>query len=69
MSAPAAAPIAYSVRDAAAAIGVSERTIDRAVKATDKDAPIPPLRSRMLGRKRLIDSTDLLEWFRGLPEG
>lgn len=62
--------ISLSKAEAAAAVSVSERTIARAIKTTEKErGGVPPLRCRYLGNKPLIAVADLREWFNSLPEG
>lgn len=62
-------PVAYTVRDAAAAAGVSTDVIRRAIHSTGADGEIPPLPARRLGRRLLIRHEDLAAWVDGLPEG
>ena len=62
--------VSYTVAQAAAAVGVSPRTIDRATKATDADKlGVPILKSRLIGNRRLILAVDLNEWASSLREG
>lgn len=57
------AKLAYSVAEAAAATGVSQRTIQRACKATDAQAAgIPLLPSKWVGNRRLITAKELDRW-------
>ncbi len=53
--------IAYDITAAAAATSVSDKTIRLAIFAGE-------LKARMLGRKYLIQDTDLRAWIAGLPE-
>lgn len=53
-------PISYTQSDAGAAVGVSERTIMRAVKAGE-------LPVHYVGRRPLILATDLRAWIESAP--
>lgn len=60
MSTPTVTPVSYDVAGAAAATGLSESEIRRAVSRGD-------LTPRHRGRKPLILRSDLLEWIESLP--
>jgi len=53
--------IAYSVREAASAVGVSDSTIYGLIAANE-------IAARKLGTKYLIPSAELEAWFTSLPE-
>lgn len=62
--------VAVTVAQAAALVGVSARTIDRATKATDASAMgVPLLKSKLIGNRRVILAADLEAWASALPEG
>ena len=54
-------PISVSRADAAAYLGVSEKTVDRAIKAGD-------LPVKFVGRKPLVPFPALVAWFESLPD-
>jgi len=62
MSAPriAAAPLAYTIEDAAAAAGVSKSTLNRAIANGD-------LTRRYPNRIPVITATELAAWLESLP--
>lgn len=62
-------PVAYTVRDAADAAGVSADTIRRAIHSTGADGDLPPLPARRVGARILIRRVDLVAWVDALPEG
>ena len=53
-------PVAYSLLDACAAVGLSERTVRDAIKRGD-------LAVRYAGRKVLIRADDLAAWVDAMP--
>ena len=53
-------PIALDKKGAAAAVSVSESTIDRAIKAGELDA-------KKIGSKITIPYQELLDWYAALP--
>lgn len=53
-------PIALPLPEAAAAVGLSERELRRAIAANE-------LAPRYRGSKPLIDVEELRDWFRALP--
>lgn len=55
--------LAYTIPEAAAAVGVSERTIRDAIKGGDLAALRPRVNGRPLRSVR-IDATELLAWLR-----
>lgn len=59
----AAAPIAYSFKAAAAAVGQSETTIKRAVRAGDLPVVAGTIEGRSIARPVILGS-DLREWLR-----
>lgn len=60
---------AYTIASAAAATGLSARTIDRATKAKDAaNLGAPVLPSKWLGGRRIILAADLRAWLKGLPD-
>lgn len=56
--------IAFSIKEAAAAVGVSTDVILRAVKATEP----PYIRAKKYGNKWLIKAAALEAWFESLPD-
>lgn len=58
----AIAPLAYSKADAAAAIGVSVKTLERIIKAGD-------LNVQFIGHKRVIAASELESYVDSLPYG
>lgn len=64
------ARVSYSVAEAAAAVGVSPRTIDRACKALEAEKiGVPLLPSKFVGTRRVISRSALLTWVDSLPDG
>lgn len=57
-------PIAYTLAEAAEQVRVSEKTLTRAIKATEP----PYLRAKKHGRGYRIAPADLREWFDSLPD-
>ena len=55
-----AAPVAYNLPDACAAVGLSERTLRDAIRRGD-------LAVRYAGRKVLIRADDLAAWVDAMP--
>lgn len=64
--------LAYRVKDAAEAAGVSVDIIRKALRSTDPAAWPPPLRARQIGTAdnapKLIEADDLRDWIRRFPE-
>lgn len=58
----AVAPLAYSKADAATAIGVSVKTLERIIKRGD-------LNVQFIGHKRVITATELESYVDSLPYG
>jgi len=54
------APIAYSVKDAAAAVGVSVRKLESLIQSGD-------LNVRYVGSKRVLSAAELHAWIESLP--
>lgn len=54
------APLAYSVPDAAAAVGISERALRLSI--ANSELPV-----RYWNSKPLVGAEDLAAWFKGLP--
>ena len=54
--------LAYTIAEAAAASGISEATIRKAINATENYLP-----ARLVGRKKLILIGDLEQWLESLP--
>lgn len=59
---------AMSLREAAAYVGVSEKTIRAAIHSAGGEGSVPYLRARKLGSRYLIAVADLEEWLDSLPE-
>jgi len=60
MASPTQAPLAYPIKDAAAAVGLSVPTLEQAIKDEK-------LTARYSGRKRLILAAELNAWLETLP--
>ena len=54
-------PLAYSIENAAATVGLSRTSIKQEIAAGR-------LRARKMGRRTLVRHIDLLRWLDGLPE-
>lgn len=59
---------AMNLQDAALYTGVSERSLSRAIHATETVDGVPPLPARKLGRRYLVMREDLDKWLASLPE-
>lgn len=57
--------VAYTVKTAAEATGLSERTIDRAIKSGDLKATRPKVDGRSIA-KDVISASELARWIEGL---
>ena len=64
--------LAYTIDQAATAVGVSRQTIQRAIQATDPRSFPPPLRAKRAGTsskaRYLIPADALADWVNSLPE-
>ena len=67
-------PVAYPLKEAAAAVGVSVDVLRQAIHATDPKAFPPPIRAKRIGRpdsKKFtysISAAELARWHESLPD-
>lgn len=59
---------AMSLREAAAYVGVSEKTIRAAIHSVGGEGSVLPLPAKKVGARYLILRADLDQWLRELPE-
>ena len=61
--------ILLTLAEAGERVGYSEKTMRRAIKATDPDKFPHPLRAKLAGGSYRIKATDLDAWVDALPDG
>ena len=62
------ARLAYTLPEAAREASVSEKTLRRAIAATDATTFPPPLRAKKVGRSYRILAAELTQWLNSLED-